>query len=93
MSACTELLPEGTILRDDMFDLYCIGTSGSAETHTAGVRQCADGRSLYVSDLGWGYLDEPWHTTELPADELAACDESPRASLAECTGDGNAVGR
>jgi hypothetical protein len=70
---CTELLPEGTILRDDMFDLYCVGTNGIADVQRTEIRQCSDGRSLYLSDLGWGYLGEPWHTSEPPAAELASC--------------------
>lgn len=76
MPTCDELFGEGVTLREDAFDIACT-TDRDPEGiyYGAQFEDCEDGRRLYSSEVGWGYVGEPWHTDadEPPATELAAC--------------------
>ncbi len=76
MPRCEELFGEGVTLRAGAFDIACVTEEAPGGTYYgASVEECTDGRTLYWSRVGWGYVGEPWHTdrTEPPAEEQRAC--------------------
>jgi hypothetical protein len=80
---CTETFADGVVFDavDEVSAVLCDPGDGTIQAYGVASNICADGRTLYWNDEGWGYVGEPFHRHAAGAEKTA-----PQAEQTACTG-------
>lgn len=77
---CVEVYAPGVVTSAEHADAGCMD-GGSLRVGGVTVEPCADGRTLVWSDLGWGFVGDPWSAHDPGAEQVAPAEAREACGL------------